>query len=134
MATKAKKSTKKGTTKKSTKKAGTKSRGGRGSSKSESADFLGTITSIFGGRSKTPKMTAETRAQLARGNGISVSVSGTTSFDALAKELGRRLVIDKEFFRPRGCAPCHSGLDFILIGDDRVINPVLEQLQRGGIR
>jgi hypothetical protein len=130
MATKAKKSTKKGTTKKGSKKAGTKSRARKGSPKAGTADFLGTITSIFGGRSKTPRMSAETRAQLSRANGLSVTVASNTSFDSLMKELGRRLVIDKEFFGPRGCAPCHSGLDFLLIGQDRVINPVLEQLQR----
>ena len=130
MATKAKKSAKKGAAKKGSKKAGTKSRARKGSSKAGTSDFMGSLISIFGGRTKR-RMSEETKAQLARGNGIAVSVSGSmTSFDSMVKELGRRLIIDPDRIRPRGCAPCHSGLDFILIGPDRVINPVLEQLQR----
>jgi hypothetical protein len=126
-----KKSTKKGATKKGAKKAGTKSKARKGSSKAGTSDFLGSIISVFGGRTRRPKMSEQTRGQLARGNGIAVSVSGaTTSFDSLVKELGRRLIIDPDRVRPRGCAPCHSGLDFILIGPERVINPVIEQLQR----
>jgi hypothetical protein len=76
-------------------------------------------------------MSAETSAQLAQGNGISITLTDRmTSFDAIAKELGRRLVIDKGIFGPRGCAPCHSGLDFIIIGKEKVINPVIPQLQQ----
>jgi hypothetical protein len=37
------------------------------------------------------------------------------------RELERRLVIDKGIIGPVGCAPCHSGLDFILVGEQVVL-------------
>ena len=71
----------------------------------------------------TPRMSAETKRQLANGKRrLSIQVKRNASFGAVMKELERRLVIDRGIIGPIGCAPCHSGLDFIVIGQD-VINP-----------
>jgi hypothetical protein len=71
----------------------------------------------------TPRMSAETKRQLANGKRrLSIQVKKNASFGAVVKELERRLVIDKGIIGPIGCAPCHSGLDFIHIGQE-VINP-----------
>ena len=70
-----------------------------------------------------PRMSAETKRQLANGKRrLSVKVAKNASFAGVMKELQRRLVIDPGIIGPVGCAPCHSGLDFINIGQD-VINP-----------
>lgn len=105
--TKAKKSTKKAA-KKGAKKAAKKGASKARASKSAIAK---------------PRMSAETKRQLANGRRkLNVQVPKGASFDAIVRELGRRLVIDPGIVGPRGCAPCHSGLDFTVIGAE-VINP-----------
>jgi hypothetical protein len=69
-----------------------------------------------------PKMSEETRAQLARGRKLTIKVQKGSTFRAMLKEIERRLVIDKGIIGPKGCAPCHSGVDFTVVGQE-VINP-----------
>ena len=95
-------------TKKSTKKAAKKGAAKKGAAKKSAAP--------------RPKMSVETRRQLARGRKLSISVKRGASFDALVRELGRRLVIDPGIIGPKGCTPCHSGLDFTIIGEE-LVNP-----------
>jgi hypothetical protein len=45
-----------------------------------------------------------------------ISLTSKTSFADLVKVLERTLVIDKEIF-PRGCNPCLSGIDRIVLED-----------------
>ncbi|HEY0547584.1 MAG TPA: hypothetical protein VGC91_19545 [Pyrinomonadaceae bacterium] len=77
-----------------------------------------------GAAAARPKMSAETKKQLAKGRKLTVQVKRQADFDTLVRELKRRLVIDPGIVvgNPRGCFPCHSGLDFIVIGEE-VINP-----------
>ncbi|MBV9210253.1 MAG: hypothetical protein JOZ52_06470 [Acidobacteria bacterium] len=95
--------------KKSAKKASKK-----GASKARTA-----VTSVTAAR---PKMSAETKRQLARGRKLSIQVKRQASFDDMVRELKRRLVIDPGIIGPKGCAPCHSGLDFTVIGEE-IVNP-----------
>jgi hypothetical protein len=84
---------------------------------SKAASKAGTSKSVA-----KPRMSAETKKQLARGGRkLSIQVKRGTSFDALVRELSRRLVIDPGIIGPTGCAPCHSGLDFTIIGEE-IIN------------
>lgn len=69
-----------------------------------------------------PRMSAETKRQLANGRKLSIQVKRQATFDDLVRELKRRLVIAPGIIGPKGCAPCHSGLDITVIGDE-VINP-----------
>ena len=70
---------------------------------------------------RTPKMTAETRAQLQGAKKeVTVAVKAGAKFDSIVKELNRRLVIDPGIIGPRGCAPCRSGLDRIIIQEEIV--------------
>jgi hypothetical protein len=105
-------------TKKSTRKAAKKGAAKKGGAKKGAAKKSAAKKSA----AHKPKMSAETRRQLAQGRKLSIQVKRGASFDALVRELGRRLVIDDRIIGPKGCFPCHSGLDFTIIGDD-VINP-----------
>lgn len=69
-----------------------------------------------------PKMSEETRVQLARGKKLSIKVKRGASFDVMVRELRRRLIIDPGIIGPRGCAPCHSGIDFSVFGEE-LVNP-----------
>ena len=64
------------------------------------------------------KMSAETKRQLAKGRKLSVNVAASTSFSGIMKELERRLIISPGVIGPRGCAPCFSGLDSLIFGQD----------------
>ena len=65
-----------------------------------------------------PKMSAETKRQLAKGRKLSVNVASSGSFGGIMKELERRLIISPGIIGPRGCAPCFSGLDSVVFGQD----------------
>ncbi len=55
---------------------------------------------------------------------IVLALNSKTSFDRLVKVLERVLVIDKDIFGPRGCNPCLSGIDRIVIE-----NPALQKIR-----
>jgi hypothetical protein len=69
-----------------------------------------------------PRMSAETKKQLAKGRKLTIPVKRQASFETVLREINRRLVIAPGIINPSGCFPCHSGLDFIVIGEE-VINP-----------
>jgi hypothetical protein len=104
-------------TKKSTGKAAKKGAAKKGGAKKGAAKKSAAKKSA----APRPKMSAETKRQLAKGRKLSIQVKRGASFDALVRELGRRLVIDDRIIGPKGCAPCHSGLDFIIVGEEVVI-------------
>jgi hypothetical protein len=72
---------------------------------------------------RRPKMHPETKAQLEKGKTLTVEVAAGASFDTISKELNRRLVIDPGIINPKGCAPCHSGLDMVII-KNKAINVI----------
>ena len=68
-------------------------------------------------------MHPDTKAQLAKGKTLTIEVAGGASIDTVVKELNRRLVIDPGIIGPKGCAPCHSGLDMVII-KNKAINVI----------
>lgn len=69
-----------------------------------------------------PRMSAETRAQLAKGKKLTIVLKKGTTHAGMIKEIKRRLIIDPGIVNPGGCLPCHSGVPFTVIGEE-LVNP-----------